>query len=54
MIGFGLGGILMGRLSDRFGVMVPVLIGATGLGAGLLRRRRTPAASGSSRSRTAC
>ena len=25
MIGFGLGGILMGRLSDRFGVMVPVL-----------------------------
>jgi MFS family permease len=31
MIGFGLGGILMGRLSDRFGVMVPVLVGATGL-----------------------
>ena len=29
MIGFGLGGILMGRLSDRFGVMVPVLLGAT-------------------------
>ncbi len=28
MIGFGLGGILMGRLSDRFGVMVPVLVGA--------------------------
>ncbi len=28
MIGFGLGGVLMGRLSDRFGVMVPVLIGA--------------------------
>jgi MFS family permease len=34
MIGFGLGGILMGRLADRFGVMVPVLIGAVGLGAG--------------------
>jgi MFS family permease len=34
MIGFGLGGILMGRLSDRFGVMVPVLLGATGLGLG--------------------
>ena len=24
MIGFGLGGILMGRLSDRYGVMAPV------------------------------
>jgi MFS family permease len=34
MLGFGLGGILMGRLSDRFGVMVPVLIGAFGLAAG--------------------
>ena len=34
MIGFGLGGILMGRLSDRFGVMVPVLIGAVCLGLG--------------------
>jgi MFS family permease len=28
MIGFGIGGILMGRLSDRFGVIVPVLLGA--------------------------
>ena len=36
MIGFGLGGILMGRLSDRFGVMVPVLIGAAGLSAGFI------------------
>ena len=36
MIGFGLGGILMGRLSDRFGVMVPVLIGALGLAAGFV------------------
>ena len=34
MIGFGLGGILMGRLSDRFGVMVPVLVGAVCLGLG--------------------
>jgi MFS family permease len=31
MIGFGLGGILMGRLADRFGVMVPALIGTAGL-----------------------
>jgi MFS family permease len=36
MIGFGLGGILMGRLADRFGVMVPVLIGAVCLGAGFI------------------
>ncbi len=34
MIGFGVGGIVMGKLADRFGVMVPVLIGAVGLGAG--------------------
>jgi MFS family permease len=36
MVGFGLGGILMGRLSDRFGVIVPVLIGAVCLGAGFI------------------
>jgi MFS family permease len=36
MVGFGLGGILMGRLSDRFGVLVPVLLGAIGLGAGFI------------------
>ena len=36
MVGFGLGGILMGRLSDRFGVVVPVLLGALGLGAGFI------------------
>ena len=36
MIGFGLGGILMGRLSDRFGVIVPVLAGGSALGAGFL------------------
>ena len=36
MIGFGLGGILMGRLSDRFGVMVPVILGALGLSLGFV------------------
>ena len=36
MIGFGIGGILMGRLSDRFGVIVPVLIGAVCLGLGFV------------------
>jgi MFS family permease len=36
MIGFGLGGILMGRLADRFGVMVPVMIGGVCLGGGFI------------------
>jgi len=36
MIGFGFGGILMGRLSDRFGVMVPVSLGAMFLSAGFI------------------
>ena len=36
MIGFGLGGILMGRLSDRFGVMVPVMLGTVFLSAGFI------------------
>ena len=34
MISFGFGGILMGRLSDRFGIVVPVASGAVGLGLG--------------------
>jgi MFS family permease len=34
MIGFGLGGMVMGRLADRFGVMVPLLAGAASLGIG--------------------
>jgi MFS family permease len=36
MIGFGIGGVMMGRLADRFGVFVPVVIGALGLGAGFV------------------
>jgi MFS family permease len=36
MVGFGIGGVMMGKLADRFGVMVPVLIGAAGLSAGYL------------------
>ena len=36
MIGFGLGGVFMGRLADRFGVIVPLLIGAVGLGSGFI------------------
>jgi len=36
MIGFGLGGIAMGKLADRFGVMTVVLIGAVGVGSGFI------------------
>lgn len=36
MIGFGVGGLLMGRLADRRGVMLPLLIGAGGLGLGFV------------------
>ena len=36
MIGFGLGGILMGRVSDRFGIVVSVLAGAIALMLGYL------------------
>jgi MFS family permease len=36
MIGFGLGGVLMGRLADRFGVMVPLIIGGISLGIGFI------------------
>ncbi len=36
MIGFGIGGVLMGKLADRFGVMVPLLMGAVCLGLGFI------------------
>ncbi len=36
LIGFGLGGMLMGRLADRLGVVVPLTIGCVMLGAGLV------------------
>jgi MFS family permease len=36
MVGFGLGGIAMGRLADRFGVMWVVLLGTVGLAAGFI------------------
>jgi MFS family permease len=42
MVGFGIGGILMGRLADRFGVIVPVLIGAAGLGVGFIAAGSAP------------
>jgi MFS family permease len=42
MIGFGLGGIAMGRLADRFGVMAVVMLGACGLGAGFFAAGLAP------------
>ena len=36
MIGFGVGGVFMGRLADRRGIVVPLLIGAAGLGLGFV------------------
>ncbi|HEY4067204.1 MAG TPA: MFS transporter [Burkholderiaceae bacterium] len=36
MLGFGLGGVAMGKLADRVGVMWVVLIGALGLGTGFV------------------
>src|SRR5262245_49397623 len=34
MIGFGLGGVLMGRLSDRVGIVLPVAAGTIALAVG--------------------
>jgi len=34
MAGFGFGGIIMGRLADRFGIVLPAMAGAVALGAG--------------------
>ncbi len=36
MIGFGLGGILMGRLSDRFGIVTPIVLGTLGISSGFI------------------
>jgi MFS family permease len=36
MVGYGLGGIVMGRLADRYGITVPLLLGGLSLGAGFI------------------
>jgi MFS family permease len=36
MIGYGLGGVVMGRLADRYGITVPLLLGGVSLGAGFV------------------
>ena len=42
MVGFGLGGVMMGRLADRFGVVIPLSLGALGLGAGFIAAGLSP------------
>jgi len=42
MVGFGLGGVVMGRLSDRIGVMKPALFGGLFLGLGYLAAANAP------------
>jgi MFS family permease len=42
MIGFGVGGIVMGRLSDRYGVVVPIRIGSVALAAGFVAAAFAP------------
>src|SRR5262245_52519939 len=36
MIGFASGGVVMGRLSDRFGIIAPILCGAVAIGLGYI------------------
>ena len=42
MIGFALGGVLMGKLADRFGIMVPMMIGSVLLGVGFVAAALAP------------
>jgi MFS family permease len=42
MIGFGVGGLMMGRLADRYGIRVPLLVSAVGLGLGFALAGMSP------------
>jgi MFS family permease len=42
MMGFGLGGIVMGRLADRFGIVLPVFLGMVALVGGYLLSAAAP------------
>ena len=42
MLGFGLGGIWMGRLADRFGVQAPLMLGSAGVTAGFIAAAFAP------------
>ena len=47
MLGFAVGGILMGRLADRLGIMVPLVLGSLALGLGYVLPPGRPAWSSS-------
>ncbi len=36
MIGFGVGGAIMGRIADKVGIVLPIMVGATALGIGYM------------------
>ena len=42
MIGFALGGVLMGKLADRFGIMVPMMMGSVMLAIGFIAAALAP------------
>jgi MFS family permease len=42
MLGFGVGGVAMGRLADRFGIIVPILCGAATVCAGYVTASLAP------------
>jgi MFS family permease len=42
MIGFGIGGVILGRLADRRGIILTIMIGAVSLGAGYILASLAP------------
>jgi MFS family permease len=42
MLGFAVGGILMGRLADRFGIVIPLVVASIGLSVGYLLAAQAP------------
>jgi MFS family permease len=42
MVGFGMGGLLMGKLADRFGIVIPLLIGTLCLSLGFVGAAMAP------------
>ena len=42
MLGFAVGGVMMGRMADRFGIMVPLIISTLALGLGFVAAAAAP------------